>query len=307
MIMPPPQNWEGFGFRAVDARRQWADVANALAKYEPVLMAVTPEDRKHAVKLLSGEIELVEFPLNDGWSRDSGPIFVVNGNGERRAIGPTFNGWGEKMEGMFRKDEIVKANLCSHLGVPMYPVDVCLKGGGVALDGDGTLITTEQCLLNPNLSRDQIDQRLCEAFGCEKVIWPGKGLEPDPITDGHVDGMLAYVDSGTVLLSSCDDEDDPNFDICADAKCRLQETTDAKDREIEIIDLPATPDGGHMNFYIANGCVLVPTTEDPDQDDEPMSIIRELFDDRDVIGIGGEVLSEGGGGIHCITQQVPAV
>jgi agmatine deiminase len=119
--------------------------------------------------------------------------------------------------------------------------------------------------------------------------------------------MMAYVDSGVLLLSSTKDKSDPNYKICLDAKKRLQDVTDAKGRKIEIIDLPLTRDGGHMNFYIANGCVVVPTTGDRKQDDAPMAILKELFDDRDVFGISGRVLGDGGGGIHCITQQVPAV
>ncbi len=311
MQLPPPQNWDGFGFTTKEVHRQWADVANAIAEYEPVLMGVRQQDMKNAKNILDEEIELVQMPLNDGWSRDSGPLFVVNGKGERRVIAPTFNGWGEKMDGMFHEDEMFKARLCKHLGIPMYPVDICMEGGGVVLDGDGTLITNEQCMMhktrNPGLSKEVLEKRLCDAFGCTKVLWTGKGLEPDPITDGHVDGMMAYIDSGTLLLSSTQDKSNPNYEICLDAKRRLSEVTDAKGRKIEIIDLPLTPEGGHMNFYIANGCVVVPTTGDPKQDDAPLSILKELFDNRDVFGISGGVLDDGGGGIHCITQQVPAV
>ena len=311
MQMAPPQNWAGFGFSAKEVRKQWADVANAIAEYEPVLMVVRPEDKKHAVKLLDKEIELIELPLNDGWARDSGPMFVVNGKGERRVIAPTFNGWGEKMDGMFHEDEMLKARLCKQLDLAMYPVDVCMEGGGVVMDGDGTMITNEQCMMhktrNPGLSKTELEKRLNAAFGTTKVLWTGNGLEPDPITDGHVDGMMAYVDSGVLLLSSTKDKSDPNYKICLDAKKRLQDVTDAKGRKIEIIDLPLTRDGGHMNFYIANGCVVVPTTGDRKQDDAPMAILKELFDDRDVFGISGRVLGDGGGGIHCITQQVPAV
>jgi agmatine deiminase len=238
-------------------------------------------------------------------------MFVVNGKGERRVVAPTFNGWGEKMDGMFHEDQMLKARLCKHLDLPMYPVDVCMEGGGIVLDGDGTLITNEQCMMhktrNPGITKNVLEKRLNDAFGTTKVLWTGKGLEPDPITDGHVDGMMAYIDSGTLLLSATEDKSDPNFKICLDAKKRLQGVTDAKDRKIEIIDLPLTPEGGHMNFYIANDCVVVPTTGDRRQDNAPMAILKELFDDRDVIGISGRVLGDGGGGIHCITQQVPAV
>ena len=310
MVMPSPQNWEGYGFTFDEVVEQWAEVANALAEFEPVLMVVRPEDKKLAQKHLGSEIEIMEFSVNDGWSRDIGPTFVVNGKGERRVAGCTFNGWGDKFEGMHKHDALLKGHLCKALDVPMYPVNLVLEGGAIALDGAGTIITTAQCMMNPNrnpgMTREAIDQLLNNAFGTKKVIWLDKGIEPDPITDGHIDGMAAFVDEGVVLLHSCDDKNDPNYKICRDAKKILSEATDAKGRKFEIIDLPLH-DGGHMNFYLGNGCVLVPIADDPDEDDIPLGIIRELFDDREVIGIGGHILAEGGGGIHCITQQVPKV
>ena len=185
MVMPPPQNWKGFGIPLEDVRGQWADVANKLAEYEPVLMVLRPADRQVATRLLSQEIELVEFPVNDGWSRDSGPMFLVNEQGKRRVAGFTFNGWGAKFP-PYLDDALLKARLCQHLDVPMYPIDLVLEGGAVATDGEGTVLTTEQCLLNKNRNtaadRAGIDKMLNESLGTLKVIWLGKGLEPDPVT-----------------------------------------------------------------------------------------------------------------------------
>jgi len=310
MVMPPPQNWKGFGIPLEDVREQWADIANKLAEYEPVLMVVDPKDAKLAKRLLSKDIEVVQMPVNDGWSRDSGPMFVVNGQGDRRVAGFTFNGWGAKFP-PYKDDAMLKARLCKHLDVPMYPIDLVLEGGAVAVDGEGTLITTEQCLLNKNRNsasgREGVEKTLNEALGSKKVIWLGKGLEPDPVTDGHIDGMLAYAEPGTVLLHTTDDKSDPNFKIGQDAKRRLAEATDAKGRKLEVIELPLDGDVSYMNFYIANDCILVPVTNDPQQDKRPMGILREVFSDYDVVGIDSNVLGEGGGGIHCITQQVPRV
>lgn len=308
MMLPPPQNWTPIGMPMRDVREQWAAVANTIADFEPVVMVVRPEDRKHAKKLLSKEIELIEFPLNDGWSRDSGPVFVVNDKGERRIAGFRFNGWGGKME-PFDNDALIKGHLASHFETPMYPIDFVLEGGAVAVDGEGTLITTEQCLLNDNRntqSREEVERLLNDTLVTEKVIWLGKGLEPDPITDGHVDGIAAFAGPGRVLLHTTEFKDDPNYEICRDAKRRLEAATDAAGRKLEVVELPLTSETvTHMNFYIGNGFVLVPTAGRKREDKEPMGILRDVFPDHKVIGVDGTVLGEGGGGIHCITQQVP--
>jgi len=310
MVMPPAQNWKGTGIPLKDVRGQWADVANKLSEYEPVLMVTDPRNKAHAKKILSREIELVEFPVNDGWSRDSGPMFVVNGKGERRVAGFTFNGWGAKFP-PYADDALLKARLCKHLDVPMYPIDLVLEGGAVTVDGEATVITTEQCLLHKNRNaltrREEVEEVLQSSLGAKKVIWLGKGLEPDPVTDGHIDGIAAFAEPGTVLLHTTDDRSDINYKICQDAKRRLEEATDAIGRRLEVIDVPLDGDVSYMNFYIANDCILVPVTTDREQDDRPLGVLREVFDDYDVIGIDSRVLGEGGGGIHCITQQVPAV
>ncbi len=308
MVMPPPQNWKGYGIPLEDVRGQWADVANTLSEYEKVLMVVHPTEAKLARKLLSQKIELIEFAVNDGWARDTGPMVLVNGKGERRVAGFTFNGWGAKFP-PYGDDALLKGRLCQHLSLPMYPIDLVLEGGAVALDGEGTLITTEQCLLHQNRNaagdRAKIEKQLNDSLGTTKVIWLGKGLEPDPVTDGHVDGILAFAEPGVVLLHMTKDKSDPNFAICQDAKRRLKEATDAKGRKFEIIELPLDSELSHMNFYIGNDCVLVPIAKQRDQDKRPMGVLREVFSDYEVIGIDGTVLGEGGGGIHCITQQLP--
>ena len=308
MVMPPPQNWKGYGIPLEDVRGQWADVANTLCQYERVLMVVHPKETKHVRGILSREIELIEFPVNDGWSRDSGPIFLVNREGKRRVAGFTFNGWGAKFP-PYSDDAMLKARLCKHLGVPMYPIDFVLEGGAVSVDGQGTVLTTEQCLLNTNrnsvVDRIQIEILLNQSLGTTKVIWLSKGLEPDLVTDGHIDGIAAFIEPGVVLLQTTPDRSDRNFAICQDAKRRLNEATDANGRKLKVIDLPLDSEVSHLNFYIANGCVLVPIASKREEDARPMAVLREVFPDRKVIGIDGTILAEGGGGIHCITQQVP--
>ena len=310
MAMPPPQNWESDGFEMNQVRAQWATVANTIAEYEPVKMVVAPGEVGAARRLLNSEIEMIELPLNDGWTRDIGPMVVVNESGDRRIAGFTFNGWGEKFP-PYRDDTLLKARLAAQMGLPMYPVNLVAEGGAILTDGEGTAIVTAQCLLhenrNPGYSREQVEALINSSLGTQKVIWVEQGLTPDPITDGHIDGLAAFAAPGMVLLHSCDLQRDPNDDICNAAKRVLEQTTDAKGRRLEIIDLPLARDISHMNFYICNGAVIVPIAEDEAQDDAPMAILREVFPDREVIGIGGNILCEGGGGIHCITQQVPAV
>lgn len=308
MAWPPVQNWQDYGLDA--AWREWAGVANAISRFEPVLMVVDPADERHARPRLSSDIELLVMPLNDGWSRDSGPMFLIDGYGRRRIAGFRFNGWGEKFP-PYDDDALLKARLAAHLDVPMYPADMVLEGGGIVVDGDGTAIVTEQCLLNPNrnpgMSKAQVERYLADYLGIAKVIWLGQGLTPDPITDGHADGLCAFVDQATVLLHSTNERSDPNYAICRDARRRLLDAIDAKGRSLEIIDLPLAENALHMGFYIANDCVIVPVANRRVEDDAPLAILRDLFPERKVVGVSGRTLALGGGSVHCITQQVPKV
>ena len=304
----PPQNW--YAHELPGARREWAAVANAVAEFEPVTMAVQRSDRAAAERLLSSAIELVEFPMNDGWCRDSGPVILVNEAGERAVAGFEFNGWGGKFP-PYDDDALLKARLAAHLDIPLYPAPLVAEGGAIAVDGAGTCITTEECLLhsnrNPGKSKVEVEQVLKDWLGVETVIWLGRGLTPDPITDGHVDGIAAFIGPGRVMLHTTDDDSDPNHAITLDAKRRLEATPDARGRRLEIIELPLADDVVHLNFYICNGGVVVPTVGDPRQDDAPLAILRDAFPDHAVVPVAGQMLSYGGGGVHCITQQVPAV
>ncbi len=303
----PAQNWPR---RDVEpARQEWAAVANTVAAFEPVTMAVQPEDKAVAKRLLSAEVELVEFPINDGWSRDSGPMVLVNEAGERCVAGFTFNGWGGKFP-PYDDDALAKAHFAKLLDLPFHPADLVLEGGAVAFDGEGTLLTTEQCLLNPNRnpgkSKAEVEAILKAWLGVEKVIWLPEGLTPDPITDGHIDGMAAFAAPGLVLLHVTDDLGDPNAVITQTAKRILEGERDARGRKLEVVEIPLTSwDVLHMNFYLCNGAVIVPVAGRPEEDDLPLGILREVFPDHEVIGVTGRIIAKGGGGIHCITQQVP--
>ncbi len=307
MVFPQEQNWEDEGVESV--RGEWVKTAHAILAHEPVRMVVHPRDAKAARKVLSKDIELIEMPVNDGWARDTAPLFLRNEKGERRATGFFFNGWGAKFP-PFSADALLKARLCAKWGVPFYPLDVVSEGGAVLVDGDGTLIVTEECLMhknrNPKLDKATIEARMLAALGAKKVIWLGRGLTPDPVTDGHVDGMAAFAKPGVVLLHSIADKADPNFKILADAKRRLAEATDAQGRKLEVIDLPLADEVGQMNFYLCNGAVIVPVSGNRKQDDKPLGILREVFAGRKIVPVPGNILARGGGGVHCITQQIPA-
>lgn len=309
MQFPSRQNWYR---RMLDgARREWATVANTVAEHEPVTMAVQKQDRAAAQKLLSSEIELIEMPLNDAWSRDSGPMIVKNSTGARRVAGFVFNGWGGKFP-PFHHDALAKARFAEHLGMPMHTSKMVLEGGAVAVDGQGTLITTEECLLHPTRNKrwssEQVEAELRGFLGVEKVIWLPNGLTPDPITDGHVDGLAAFAAPGVVLLHTTNDQSDPNYVITQTAKRILQNATDARGRQLQVIEVPLTSwDVSYMNFYICNGAVIVPTTGEKIEDNAPLAILREAFPRHKVIAVKGNIMGGGGGGVHCITQQVPVV
>lgn len=304
----PPDNW--YAHQLPSARAEWALVANTVAEFEPVTMAVRAADRAVAKRMLSSQIELIEMPMNDGWCRDSGPTILVNEDGARAVAGFEFNGWGAKFP-PYDDDALVKAHLAEVFGLPLYPAPLVAEGGAIAVDGQGTCITTEECLLhsnrNPGKSKEEVTEILKGWLGVETVIWLPRGLTPDPITDGHVDGIAAFVEPGVVLLHTTGDTSDPNYTITQDAKRQLEASTDSRGRKIEVVELPLAIDVVHLNFYICNGGVVVPTADDPHQDDAPLAVLREVFSDREVVPVSGQMLSEGGGGVHCITQQMPAV
>ena len=310
MVLPPPQNWKDDDIPLPQVHRQWANIANVLSEFEPVHMVVRPEERTIAKRLLSSAIEVIELPVNDGWSRDSGPMFVVNEEGDRRVAGFTFNGWGGKYP-PYSDDALLKARLSRHYDAPLYPIDLVLEGGAVTVDGQGTVITTAECLLhdnrNPGRSREEVERLLNSALGTSRVIWLENGVQPDPITDGHIDGLACFVAPTVVLLLSFQFRNDINTKVSADAKRRLSEARDARGRQLEVIELPySVRSEADVNFYIGNDSVLVPTTGRRRKNRRALDTLRELFPERKVIGVDCWALAEGGGGIHCITQQIPA-
>jgi agmatine deiminase len=310
-IMGWPCRPELWGETMDQARADYALVADAIAAFEPVVMIANPgSDAADARAACGAGVEIVELPLDDSWLRDCGPIYVRDNQGRRVAVHFRFNSWGEKFL-PYDKDAAVGALVARELGDAVVPAPIVLEGGSIYVDAAGTLLTTEQCLLNPSrnpqLDREGIEAALRRYLGVERIVWLGQGLVEDRDTDGHVDLIAAFCDSGRVLLQTVAG-DNPNFENCEENRRRLH------DAGFEVIELPYLPyatvageevAAGYMNFYLCNGAVIVPVSG-ADTDDAALSIVGSAYPGREVVPVPGVVLAYGGGGPHCITQQVPA-
>jgi agmatine deiminase len=294
------------------ARADYATVANAVAAFEPVTMiANAGEDAALARAACSSAVEVVELPLDDSWLRDCGPIYVLDEDGSQLAVHFGFNAWGERFR-PWDRDAAVGRLIAQRLGDPVREARMVLEGGSILTDGEGTLLTTEQCLLNPNrnpsMSREEIEQALRDQLAVERLVWLGLGLLEDRDTDGHVDMIAAFTAPDQVLLQTVPD-DNPNFEHCQANRERLQSAG------LEVVPMPFLPydevagepiAASYLNFYICNGAVIVPVAG-AETDQEALRIIAAAYPGREVLPVPGLVLAYGGGGPHCITQQVPAV
>jgi agmatine deiminase len=305
-----PCRLELWGPTLAQARADYAAVANAIAAFEPVTMIANPgSDAQAARSACSAGVEVVELPLDDSWLRDCGPIYTYGDDGSRLAVHFRFNAWGERFSGWDR-DAAVGRLIAERLGDPVVSSSLVLEGGSILLDGQGTLLSTEQCLLhpsrNPSRSRDEIEAELFLRLGAERLLWLGQGLVEDRDTDGHVDLIAAFIAPGRVLLQTVGEEN-PNFAHCAENLDRLRTAG------IEVTELPLLPyaevagetvAAGYLNFYICNGAVIVPVSGAP-SDPDALAVIGDAYPSREVVAVPGAVLAYGGGGPHCITQQVP--
>jgi agmatine deiminase len=293
------------------AREVHALVARSVARYEPVTVVANHEEADDARRRCGDDVDVVELPIDDSWLRDSGPISVRDPHGERHMLHFGFNAWGEAFT-PHDQDAKLGDRISRHLGIHCHDVtDFVLEGGSIVVDGAGCLVTTERCLLNPNrnptLTRDEIETRLREWLGVEGVVWLRDGIAEDEGTDGHVDNVAAFVAPRHVVLQGCAVVDNPNHGTAAESVRRLEGAGIAV---TEIAELPyATVAGREVpvpygNFYLCNGAVIVPTVDGGDT--LWLDAIGECAGDRDVVPVPGEVLAYGGGGVHCITQQVIA-
>jgi agmatine deiminase len=331
-----PDNWR---WGAKPAQAAYTEVARAIATSEPVTVAVSDAQFEHARTVLPAAVRVVEISTDDAWIRDMGPTFVIDDKGGRRGIDWRFNAWGGLLGGLYfpwDRDDRAAAKVLEIEGADRYRAPIVLEGGSIHVDGEGTLIATEECLLNPNrnpdLSREQIEQTLGEYLAVEKVVWLGRGVFNDE-TDGHVDNLACFAAPGKVLLTWSDDADDPQHEISVDAARRLEAATDARGRGFEVIRLPSPGPieiaadeaagvdavegtlprrpgdrlaASYANFYLGTKATVFPLLDER-HDDEAAEILRATFPDREVIGVPAREILLGGGNIHCITQQVPAV
>jgi agmatine deiminase len=296
------------------AKGEYSAVANAIAEFEPVIMvASSPADSAEARAALSRRVEVVEMPLDDSWTRDNGPVFCLDDRGRRAGVHFGFNAWGGKYA-VWDRDEQAGGTLAERFGDRVYDAPLVLEGGSVIIDSAGTLVTTEQCLLHPNrnphLSRADIQSALADYLGAVKIVWLGRGLVEDRDTDGHVDLIAAFTDSGSLLLQSRP-PGDPNHESMAENRDR------ARQAGLDVIDfapLARAEVGGqavahsYLNLYRCNGAAIIPLAggANRDADEQAADLLGRAFPGREVIGVAGLTLAFGGGGPHCITQPVPA-
>jgi agmatine deiminase len=306
------ETWSGF-FREV--KRAYAETIRAIGSFERVVVLSDPTTLKEAREVLGKDVDIVEMPLDDSWVRDNGPTIVTSDRGDSAVVQFGFNGWGGRYP-PYAKDAKVPETLAELLNVKRYVAPMVLEGGAICVDGEGSVLTTESCLLNqnrnPGMSREEIEGILRSFLGVKKVLWLKQGIHNSMI-DGHIDGVAAFVRPSTVILASTDDTLDPNHEVMMANRSGLETMTDAKGRAIEVIDFPMPRKRDvagnriapcYTNFYIANGGIVAPTFGDVN-DETAIDLLKGLFPNREVVPVRSEHIGVGGGEVHCITQQIP--
>jgi agmatine deiminase len=310
-LMAWPCRRELWGATLDRAKDECTQTANAIARFEPVTMVCNPADAAEAQARTDDGVEVLELEIDDSWLRDSGPIYVVGADGRRAGVHFGFNAWGEKFH-PYDNDATIGARILDHFGVPRYEAPLILEGGSIAVDGARTLITTEQCLLhptrNPDRTREEIEDMLRDYLGVERIVWLGQGLVEDRDTDGHVDLICAFTRPGHVLLQTVP-PGNPNHANVEENKRRL-DLAGIEYAELDVLSY-VTIEGEPiaataMNFYLCNGGAVVPVAGSEDERERALATIADAYPDREIVGVASEVLAYGGGGVHCITQQVPA-
>jgi agmatine deiminase len=336
MLWPErPDNWRLGG---APAQKVFAAVASAIARFEPVTMGANPNQLINARQMLSPEVDVVELPNNDAWMRDCGPTFVVDDQGETRLVDWVFNAWGGLYNGLYSPwelDDMVAQKVAELERVARYRAPLVLEGGSIHVDGEGTCLTTEECLLspgrNPELTQAQIEKHLQDYLGVELVIWLPRGVYDDE-TSGHVDNLACFLRPGVVALTWTDDRADPQYARSVEAYDHLISARDARGRRLEVHKIhqpdpvlirPDEAEGvevgegtlprrvgdrmaaSYINFYLCNGGAIVPVFDDP-HDAPALQKLQVLLPDRQVVGVLAREILLGGGNIHCITQQQPA-
>lgn len=314
---------------AKPARRAYANVANAISEFEKVNLIIRKEDREYSKKLLNNSIQLYDFPFNSEWARDIGPVFVKDGT-DTVGIDFRFDSWCE-IYSDYDLDDVLGSVISKSLNYPVIRSDIILEGGSINVDGEGTLITTEECFFNDKrksvYSKEKLEKVFREYFGITKTIWLKRGVYKD-VVNGHVDNLCVFTRPQQVVLTWTDDKNDPQYEISHEAFEILSSEKDAKGRNIEIVKMHQ-PDpmyttaeesavvgesfvdnvdrlcASYVNFYLVNGGVIIPSFNDKKYDPLAKETISKLFPNRKVMQIPTREILLGGGGIHCITMQEP--
>ncbi|MGW4769950.1 agmatine deiminase family protein [Nocardia sp. NPDC004278] len=301
-----------------EVQRNLATIATAIARFEPVSMLVRPGEMGLAQSLMGGaNVELIAAEIDDLWMRDTGPVFVNSGN-TKAGVDFNFNGWGNKQED--RHDAEVAGFVTGRAGVETRHTDLVLEGGGIEVDGEGTAIITESCVLNnnrnPGWRKRDVEEELAYLLGIEKVIWL-PGIAGEDITDGHTDFYARFASPGVVVAGLDNEPDSFDYDVTRRHLDILHSATDVHGRplRVEVLEGPSTVRetfadddfaAGYINFYVCNGAVIAPEFGDPDTDPATKTTLERLFPGREVVQINIDGVAAGGGGIHCTTQQEPA-
>src|SRR5690606_19395929 len=307
-----------------DVCSAYAEIIIAMAEFEPVTVVVNAADQEAVRGYVEGEhahsIDLLVIEHNDAWLRDNGPTFVTSPDGKLAGVNWGFNAWGGKYS-PWDLDDAVAPQIIQHVGAIQFDAPLVMEGGSIHTDGEGTLLTTEECLLNknrnPELSREQIFELLKQYVNIDTVIWLERGLSGDE-TDGHVDNIACFAAPGKVILQVCHDENDDNFAITQRNLQILSEAVDAKGRKLEVIEIEQPPavyyEGerltlSYLNFYFVNGGIILPvfggTAEETDK--KAIEVLAALYPDRRIRTINGMGVIREGGNVHCTTQQLPLV
>ena len=312
--------WEsGWGVTLPLVQEDFARVANTIARFETVKMIVDPSAVASAKALCGPNIQLIELAVNDSWCRDSGPSFICHPQQGLAGVSWRFNAWGGKSA--HDLDEGLARRVLNHLGVECFAIPLGNEGGAIHVDGEGTLITTESVLLNPNrnpgMSKAEMEEIFIRFLGVKKTVWlPG---DPDHVTgdmtDGHVDGVCAFARPGVLLVDATHDTDSVYAHVVRENRRALELATDAQGRKFELIELFEATDAvdvgavvfcaSYTNFYIANGAIIMPAYGIA-ADQVAANVLGQAFPDREIVPVRINHLAHGGGGVHCITQQQPA-
>jgi agmatine deiminase len=296
----------------------YAGIVNTIARFEPVTLVVKPGLVAQAAAYCGPNIKLLALEYNDSWLRDSGPTILSGRAGELLGINWSFNAWGGKFP--YELDNQIAPEVLKHLKIPRLDLPLVMEGGSFHVDGAGTLLTTEECLLNPNrnrkLTRIEIESQLRKYLNVSKIIWLERGWDGDD-TDGHVDNVACFAQPGVILTQVCHDPADPNFAITRKNLAILKAATDAQGNPLQIIEIEQPPACfyqkarltlSYINFYFVNGGIIMPIFKDAAAatDSKALAVLKEVFPNRKIAPVDGLTIARGGGNVHCLTQQVPA-